>query len=337
MRVLVRSSGFKSAYRTELDEIRCGHAKKIGGNPDCNWSPSNPDMEVLANRSGGGQPAANLNELAALIERQPAGSIDELRILGHSSSRFFALGGEMLPNDPSALVRFSEPAMIGLSASFLTMRPRFQRMRDRFAAKGRITLAGCGSGGTNLELLDLVSSAFMVCVSGFQRPIQYGLIISRSSLTIGPGWKIKERGRVSYSAATLLIEERLNDEAVDISAFPTNAWVLEPDAESCAGQFILDTAARSNTSSDPMGAATAVGWAMLKQFYRDKIPLFAGVKGDESLRGLRLEVQGPRLMLVVGIPFARATNPQTIDQRMREMGELMEFVSARQPGTVQMK
>src|SRR5205814_2944828 len=137
---------------------------------------------------------------------------DELRILGHSSEDFFALGGTIVTNDPSIVVKFNEPAMIGESLTFRSLQPRFRRARDRFAEKGKITLAGCGSGGTNAKLLELVSRTFLVCVAGFVRPIQYAIntqfplnspVVRDNSgkeivRRIGPGWVINIRGRVSY-------------------------------------------------------------------------------------------------------------------------------------------
>ncbi|HEY1283305.1 MAG TPA: hypothetical protein VGE96_02385, partial [Steroidobacteraceae bacterium] len=119
-----------------------------------------------------------------------------------------------------------------------------------------------------------------------------------------------------------------------------DAWTLQSDAESCAGQVLLDTAARSGkatTMIDAMGAATAVGWAILKEFFTQKTALFAGVRGDETLRGLRLDVKDGRWFLVVGVPYARATNASTMDQRTKEMAEILDMRAAGRTGTVMMK
>lgn len=352
MRLLVHGSGFRSPFPDAMTEIRCGKAAEIGGNPACNWSPSNPDLESLGRTSGGSTAVATLTDLAAFIEQQPIGSIDELRILGHSSSEFFALGGTVVTNDPNILVRFNEPAMMGDSATFLGLQSRFHRMRDRFAEKGKITLAGCGSGGTNAKLLDLVSRTFLCCVAGFQRPIQYALNI-RFPLNapivrshgrdigprIGPGWFIAERGRISYSAATLAFEEVLGSSFVDTTAFSNNAWTLVSDAISCAGQEVVDAAKRTNVAQgiSALGSATEVGWRILKQYFPDKIGLFSGVSGDDTLRGLRFNAQGGRGMLIVGKPYAQNTNPATIDQRVSEMGEIVRLAESSRSGTVLMK
>jgi hypothetical protein len=224
-------------------------------------------------------------------------------------------------------------------------------MRDRFTEKGKITLAGCGSGGTNAVLLDLVSRTFLVCVHGFIRPIQYALNsipnapIRRDSTgrmigpMIGRGWVLRDRGKVSYSSATLRFEEVLGSTSVDTTAFGTNAWNLQSDASSCAGQLIVDAAKRSRVAQvlSAIGGATELGWRILQQFFPEKVSLFSGVKGDETLRGLRFEAQGRGGMLVVGTPYAQATNASTIDQRVSEMGELIEFAAAKQSGVVMMK
>jgi hypothetical protein len=347
MPLLVHGSGFQSPFSNPMMEIRCGKATEIGGDPACNWNPSNPDFETLARTSGGGTGVANLKELADFIERQPVGSIDELRILGHSSSAFFALAGTIVTNDPNILVRFEEKAMMGESATFLGLQPRFHKLRDRFQEKGKITLAGCGSGGTDSKLLDLVSRSFLVCVAGFKRPIQYALNIQfpqtpatrNARQRIGPSWFIANRGRVSYSSATLKIEEVLGDSFVDTTAFGTDAWKLASDAESCAGQLIVDAIKRTNAAKGlgQLGSATEVGWRILREFFSDKLHLFSGVKGDDTLRGLRFEPGGKGGMLVVGRAYALATSPQTIDQRVAEMEELIKYAQARQAGTVMMK
>lgn len=351
MRLLVHGSGFKSPFPDTMTEIRCSQPANIGGNPNCTWSPSNPDMETLGRTSGGSTPAANLTALADVIEQQPVGSIDELRILGHSSNEFFALGGTIVTNDPNIVVRFDETAMMGQSRTFLGLQSRFHRLRDRFAEKGKVTLAGCGSGGTNAALLDLVSRTFLVCVAGFIRPIQYALNITpnapirkdSSGKIIGPpigrGWVLRDRGRVSYSSATLRFEEVLGPSSVDTLAFGTNAWNLQSDAVSCAGQLIVDAAKRSSAATviSAMGSATELGWRILQQFFPEKVQLFSGVKADETLRGLRFEAQGRGGMLVVGKPYAQHTTASTIDQRVREMGELVELAEFKRSGVVMMK
>ena len=351
MRLLVHGSGFVSPFSTEIQEIKCGKPVEPGGDPKCNWSPSNPDFVSLGNSSGGSTPAANLIELAGIIERQTAGSIDELRILGHSSNDFFALGGTVVTNNADVVVRFAENTMMGQSATFLSLEPRFHRMRDRFAPKGRITLAGCGSGGTNSRLLELVSRSFLCCVSGFQRPIQYAINATFPANTrmvrdstgkqwpvIGPAFHINQRGRVSYSPATLAIEERLGADYVNHLAFQTSAWELQTDAESCVGQQMMNAAGRVNRSPiDNSLSSFEVGWRIVNEFFPAKAGLVASVGYDANLRGLRVEVDGPKVTIVVGKPFVLLTNPSTIDQRVAEMGEALQLAEFKRKGVVPMK
>jgi hypothetical protein len=346
MRLLVHGSGFKYPFPNEMAEIKCAMPADIGGDPTCNWTPSNPDLEALAKTSGGSTPIADLDGLARFIEAQKPGSIDELRILGHSSEDYFALSGKVLTNDKDTLVTFDEPSMIGESKTFLSLQTRFQHMRDRFAGNGRITLAGCGSGGTNAKLLDVASRTFLVCVDGFQRPIQYAInkqFPQAKGQTrpprIGPGWRITYRGRVSYSPATLKIEEVLGDSYVVTDAFSKDAWSLKADATSCVGQQIVDAAKRINLAQivAAAGAADLVGWRIMSLFFRDKVQLFSGVRADATLRGVGYEAKGPTGELIVGIPYAQMTNPLTIDQRIAEMGELIKYAEMHRSGTVLMK
>ena len=45
----------------------------------------------------------------------------------------------------------------------------------------------------------------------------------------------------------------------------------------------------------------------------------------------------PQLPVVVGKPYALNTRPETIDQRVREMGQALELAATKTSGTVQMK
>ena len=236
--------------------------------------------------------------------------------------------------------------MIGETATFLGLEKRFHRLRDRFGANSKIVLAGCGSGGTNAKLLELASRSFLVCVEGFQRPIQYGINISfpqtKGQVGTGPingNWRITWRGRAVYSQAALQIEGVLGADFVSTDVLSPDAWRLKPDASSCVGQQILNAANRIKTAqvTAAAGDATLVGWRIMSQFFPGKIQLFSGVKADNTLRGLSYEARGNAGMLVVGVPYAQATNPLTIDQRASEMQELIQIAELHRSGTIRMK
>lgn len=55
-KLLVHPAGYQrpSAFRTDVDELRCGHAGP-DGNRGCKWSPSTLDFEALGKNSGGSE------------------------------------------------------------------------------------------------------------------------------------------------------------------------------------------------------------------------------------------------------------------------------------------
>jgi len=111
------------------------------------------DWDSLGRSSGGSTPVGTIADLLAVIRAQSSDSIEELRIIGHANGKFIAFAGTTLPDK----IIFTENAMIGDSATFITARSGFRSVQDRFRADGRVVLAGCGSGGVGSDLLDLVS------------------------------------------------------------------------------------------------------------------------------------------------------------------------------------
>src|SRR5215467_14689686 len=94
-KLLVFGSAFARpiTFTSEADELRCGMPEEDGGRPNCGWFPSSLDLGTLCGKSGGGTGVATIDELLSFIEQQPVDSIDELRIIGHSNEKYFALGG----------------------------------------------------------------------------------------------------------------------------------------------------------------------------------------------------------------------------------------------------
>lgn len=348
MRLLVHGSGFKkpSFYRSDAEELRCGKPREIGGNPKCHWFPSSVDLEALGKSSGGSVPAATIAELLDVIRRQSRGSIEELRILGHANNTFFALGGVIKADE----IRFDEPSMLGGSASFLAAMPRFRELFDRFAPRAQLTLIGCGTGGTDGGLLDLVSRTIVLRVADFKKPIQYAIdgvtpLRHRVKLANGDsGWRIEEdaritvRGKVMYSYAALQIENMFGGDLVTRDAFGTNAWDLKPDAESRAGVMIWNAAFRMKLGGyhDAI-TATEVGWRLISEFHQAKVDWVAGVGYEEQIPGLRVLYSQGKALIHVGKKFIEMTNPVTLDQRAREMGEALDFIANHKEGVILVK
>jgi len=335
MRLLVRASGYDqpSHYQPEVEEIKCGRPAEIGGKPKCKWSPWNKDFEVLGKASGGSEPAATLQELIDVIKKQKDGSIDELRILGHSNDRYFALSGQVVADD---VIFHKHDAIIGDIPPFTTMQADFRRLRSKFAAKGVVTLAGCGSGGTGASLLKLASEAFLCCVRGFQRPIQYNYEFSfnkdrsqqlrKGVYVIGPTHQITIRGRVSYSQASDTFAD-LGDLFQTTSLYKTSAWDLNSDALSCEGQTVFNAAARVNRSAiDGRLAAFEVGWRILKLWFPQDVGSVHGVGYDETLRGLKVEFEGTKVSITVGKPYVESFGVQTLGPRLDEMRRALQCV-----------
>lgn len=348
MRLLVYGSGFKYRYSNELDEIKCGKPKEVGGDPGCVWSPSIKDFEVVAQRSGGGKPAAKVSELLDLIEKQQAGSIDELRVLGHANQNYFALAGDIVRDD---VIFNARDAIIGEVPEFRSLEERCRRARDRFSAHGVLTLAGCDSGGVSTTVLRAASRAFGCCVKGFQKPVYYGFLTSfplsakvvgkdskgRELRQIGPGWTISERGRLDYSQAFSDYEAVFGSEDISVAAMKTSAWDLKPDAQDCSGQLILNAAGRVNRQPiDGSLSAFEVGWRILREYYPDEVNRVAGVGHDPALQGLRVEREGTKVTIVVGKPYVEKTNPATLNQRVKEMGQAVDLVREGKTGVIPM-
>jgi hypothetical protein len=341
MKLLIHGSGFPRPFRNDPEELRCGKPAELRGNPKCNWSPSSIDWQALGQKSGGSTAAADIAGLLAAIRAQRVESIEELRIIGHSNGSFLALGGTIAPDK----VVFSEDAMMGSSQTFLTAKPMFRQLQDRFKADARIVLAGCGSGGVDSDLLEMVSHIFLRTVAGFTQPILYAI----DGTTAGPmvndktgrpiGRRIDDdaritlRGKAMYSPAANAIEDLFGSDLVGTGALRTNAWELVPDAESHAGDIFA--AARRFKAHPGVIPAAEVGFKLLSEFYPARYVPGIGFAGD--LVGLRV-VEDPRakgkMSMDIGKGFVDRLTPTTLQLRVSELVQAADLIAFRRTGMV---
>jgi hypothetical protein len=342
MKLLVHGSGFRRPYRNHPEELRCGKPKEVRGNPDCNWFPSSLDWDSLGRSSGGSTPVGTIADLLAVIRAQSPDSIEELRIIGHANGKFIAFAGTTLPDK----IVFTENAMIGDSATFISARSGFRSVQDRFRADGRVVLAGCGSGGVGSDLLDLVSHTLLRTVAGFTEPILYAIdgttkgpfVKDRTRKVIGrridDDARIVLRGKVMYSKAANRIEDILGADMLGTGALRTNAWELQPDAQSKAGD-IFDAVRRCKASPDVISAAE-VGFRMQSEFYPSRGHV-AGMGYAAQVSGLQViedrSIKG-KMTINVGKGFIDRITPTELEQRVRELGTALDMTLQEKPGVV---
>jgi hypothetical protein len=336
MKLLLHGSGFPRRYRNDPEELRCGKPKEVRGDPDCNWFPSSLDWEWLGRSSGGSTAVGTIAELLATIRSQAPDSIEELRIIGHSNGNFLALAGTMQPDK----IIFTENAMIGDSATFVSARPAFRSLQDRFRADGRVVLAGCGSGGVGSDLLEFVSHTLLRTVAGFTEPIVYAIdgttkgpiVTDRFRRVIGRridnDARITLRGKAMYSKAANRIEDILGSDFVGTAALRTNAWELQPDAQSKAGD-IFDAVRRCKIQPDVISAAE-VGFRIKNEFYPTTGQV-AGMGFAAGLSGLRVNKD---MTIDVGKGFIDRLTPTALDQRVQELGTAIDMTTQHRVGVI---
>lgn len=348
MRLLVHGSGFARPFKNDPEELRCGKPKEVRGNPDGHWSPASIDWEALGKSSGGSSAAATVNDLANVLASQGIETVDELRIIGHSNGPFLALGGAVQPYDKQASVKFAEPAMIGSSATFNASAARFRELQNRLKPDAKIVLAGCGTGGVNSDLLELISTSMLRTVQGFKQPISYAI----DGTTKGPevfeqgtkrflgrriddDAKITVRGKAMYSTAANDIFNLFGGDAVGTSALKTDAWLLVPDVESKAGN-IFDAVKRFKARPWVITAAE-VGYKLLRAYFPNQAANVPGVGFAGDLAGLRVaadKLVKTKMGLEVGKGFVDRLSPRTLEQRMKELGRALELVLRRTEGVI---
>jgi Domain of unknown function (DUF4157) len=204
-RDLVYGSGYKNRFASEAAEADGAAAKK--------WFPASADFAATAQLSGGGTGAKTFDELITTIGGKGAGTIKQLGIIGHANADAIALAGTIA----AASVTGAANAMI--DATTLTAKAvEVAKVKDRFAADGRITLFGCNSGASG-ALLAAISNAFGVCAEGFKDEITWCL-----KWTV-PGKRIVSRGKTAINPPTMNCDTDFNDSVL----------TLTPDTKSCVG------------------------------------------------------------------------------------------------------
>jgi hypothetical protein len=207
-RELIYGSGYPNAFAGNPAGETAAAQKDPG-----EWFPSSVDFKETASLSGGGKGVATLKGLLAEIGGKAVGSIDDLDLIGHANADLFALGGTITRNSVSG----SKDGTIG-AAQLAAIQSEIDKVRNRFAAGGRITIYGCDSGASGV-LLQAISTAFKVCARGFKDAITWCL-----------GWQTKplvinSRGRTLINPPARTPCDRYND----------SVYKLVSDVEDCSG------------------------------------------------------------------------------------------------------
>jgi hypothetical protein len=136
------------------------------------WSPASQDFAATATRSGGGTGGGTLDDILAAIGKKSVGSIDELGIIAHANSSFFALAGTVLTTGPNLPdVTFAKGSLVD-AAGLQGKQAPIDAVKDRFAKGAQIVLYGCHA-GLDDALLQALANAFGVCVYGFSHEVAY--------------------------------------------------------------------------------------------------------------------------------------------------------------------
>lgn len=207
-RDLIYGSGYPNPFKGDP----AGETAAAKKNPS-EWFPSSVDFKETASLSGGGNGIATLEGLLAEIGGKAVGSIKDLDLIGHANGDLFALGGTITRTSVSG----SRGGTIGAN-QLATAQPEIDKVRDRFAAGGRITIYGCNSGASG-TLLQAISTAFKVCARGFKDAITWCL-----------GWKTKpvvinSRGRTLINPPAGTPCDQYNGSIYNLSS----------DMEDCSG------------------------------------------------------------------------------------------------------
>ena len=247
--IVVFASGYLSPYILRPSARGQGTDKKtnlarIGEINALNrglWEPSNEDFAAIAQRSSAPTklPVSSLQFLLGIISSQTAGSIQKLMLIGHSSPTTFSFAGQIgtqfVHGRETSLVTF-DPAFAAINRDNLKAAPadsfiKRNRLWDRFVPGGEVILFGCHSGlsrstapvaAVAFELLDALSNAFRVCVSGFKNEI--------CTILGHRGPRITERGLLAYDPRGRLgCRDMLN------RRFFRTLEQLTPDVRSCVG------------------------------------------------------------------------------------------------------
>ena len=338
MKLLIHAGGYLlSPWRgNEITEIRTTR----GEVSNCKWSPTTGDFKAAGTASGGSFGAATVAKMIEVIGDQAVESIEELRIIGHSNSTVFALGGTTRCDD----VYFdSEPATIGNSQTFKSAIPKCRAVQDRLTRDAKVILLGCNGGSGSQELLSLLSHAFLRTAAGFKEEIEYmleygptqqpgnGLILQGRNPT-----RVTSRGKMRYQSLGQLF-----------GSWERNAWNLQPDATNNEGDVFIGP-----RDKDGSRGATELVWMILREFYSKPWasadhPWVSGTAVDASVAGLRVRyydktqtIQGVQQSagahIDVNPDFGAKTTPKTLNNRVAEIGKALELVTQKKSGLVPM-
>jgi len=276
-RELVSAGGYPNRFRNDEDEIRCFE----GPAETCKWSPSSIDFQATATHSGGGTPIGTFVGLLDHIASRSPGSITELGLIGHANSAYFGLSGTISAHD----VVFADPGVIG-AETIAANTARIEAVRDRFAAGAQIVLYGCNA-GVGLTLLEALSRAFHVCVSGFSDEIFSCFIWEPKKRRAGHPRHIIHRGNVWTKAGELDPLPRERPERC--AEWHSNVRELPPDRQSCVG---VPAAAPPVTPAGPQARRWSIT-ASIGAELRPDLDVLAGIGIRRSLRSDALVVFNP--------------------------------------------
>ncbi len=336
MRLLIHANGYNVVpWKTQQAEIRTVQHLRCGGTPNIHWAPSNVDFAAVGKAAGTSAPAATLDELVAAITRQPVGSIEELRIVGHANDTVFALGGEVRADD----VYFTKPnSHIGDTPEFNAVAPKLRALQDRFTANAKVILMGCHAGSGKAELLKIVSHAFLRTVAGFLEEIKYnfewapaapplrekGLVVCTPML---PNSAITIRGRMMYSKTGNLLGDVFGQESM-LGAYTTNPWTLNPDATSNDGDIFIPMRRK-----DIGSAAGELVWRILKDYFPGHVWV-SGTSHDDQLAGLRVSFEGSKGFIETGPDFVTKATPASLANRVSAVGAALDLIAKKQAGVI---
>jgi hypothetical protein len=338
MKLLVHASGYRNvpAFTSDQQEIRWVLDSRCGGVPN-HWSPSSKDFAAAGASSGGSSPAASIEELLRVIRQQTVESLEELRIIGHANESWFVLAGEIHTDD----VYFTQPnALIGQSDAFKAAMPQFRDLQDRFTADARIVLLGCNAGSGNDAIMSIVSHAFLRKVAGLKQEVKYncewgptgpavrdaqGKVICTG---LAPNSRVLIRGRMMYSPAASDLGD-LFGQASNLGLFRTNAWMLEPDASSNAGDIFIPVRRK-----DPGAGAVELVERIIQEFFPNHAWV-SGFSADPSVSGLRVRKRdSTHIFIDAGLDFVKNTTPRTLKNRVAEVGRALDLVKAQSAGVI---
>jgi hypothetical protein len=143
--------------KTDAEQIA---GSKSGVPAGDKWFPASEDFKETA---AGGPGAKNLTELVAFLTAKGAGSVTDLKIIGHadgSDGGRLGLAGR-IDGPHNANVWFDAAGVID-KTSAASLAP----FKDRFAKGGSVTLVGCDS-ATGDDLMTALATALGVCVNGY--------------------------------------------------------------------------------------------------------------------------------------------------------------------------